>query len=410
MTEEQKVTESEFLSILVLEPKIGFDLLQIKPNYLQDRSNQLLMKAIIEVYKRDGIISIPNLVDYDKSVSVDKIADVICSDYLPIIDTRKYFMSCQVIILNNHKKRIINNLIEKLNNKEITIDEYLKKMSVISEINIKVDSEVISEMEILENISTENTRIELKSFSSLNKMLKLVQNDFLMIGASTGVGKSGLLLNLMNDLMEDYQCIYFNMEMSKSTIYKRIISINSNIPISYVEKPESEYQKELIKKSIDEVVRNKIVVEHKATYLHEIRNVLKLLKNDNKHTIIFLDHVGLIKSTGVKSQYEQMTEVAKQLRQLCLDYDCTIIAACQLNRASYNSEELNLSMLKDSGELENSSSKVILLYRDKEDKKKNENSLNAKMILEIVKNREGQLGKIQCNYDKTKQIFKEEWS
>ena len=187
-----------------------------------------------------------------------------------------------------------------------------------------------------------------------------------MIGASTGTGKSGLMLNLMNDLMNKYQCIYFNMEMSKSTIYKRIISINSEVPVNNIEKPETKYQEEKVNDAIKNISDKKLVIEHKATYLQEIKAVLKTMKNDSKHTILFLDHIGLIKISGYKSPYEQMTEVAKQLRQICLDYDCTIIAACQLNRSSYNSNELNLSMLKDSGELENSSSKVILMYREKD--------------------------------------------
>ena len=62
-------------------------------------------------------------------------------------------------------------------------------------------------------------------------------------------------------------------------------------------------------------------------------------------------------------------------------------------------------MLKDSGELENSASKVILLYRDKDDKKDN---TTVQMFLEIAKNRDGQIGIIKAKYDKTKQIFTEE--
>ena len=61
--------------------------------------------------------------------------------------------------------------------------------------------------------------------------------------------------------------------------------------------------------------------------------------------------------------YERITCVMQRLRHVCLKYDCTIIAACQLNRSSYGAEHLDLSMLKDSGEIENSASKIILLSR-----------------------------------------------
>ena len=61
-------------------------------------------------------------------------------------------------------------------------------------------------------------------------------------------------------------------------------------------------------------------------------------------------------------------------------------------------------MLKDSGELENSARKIILLYRDKESAKED---LNPTMNIDICKNDSGATGKIQMIYHKVKQIFEE---
>ena len=147
------------------------------------------------------------------------------------------------------------------------------------------------------------------------------------------------------------------------------------------------------------------MIEHESMYLEDIENCIKAAKNEeNKHTILFLDHIGLIRIKSSKSIYEQTTDVVKGLRQLCLKYDCTIIAACQLNRSSYNSNEINISMLKDSGEIENSASKIILLYRNKE---YSSDHLEPEMILDICKNRDGMEGQVKCTYFKTKQVFKE---
>ncbi len=410
MNELENTTERDFLNILFYNQDKCFDLIQIKPKYFINPLHKKMLEKMIDVYEKDKVITITNLLEKEDKITCDKIINFFAEDDLPIIEIYKQFISDQVIILNNYKKVVINDLLKKLNQKELTIDDYLRKMSVISEINIKTGTEPISEEELNKNISKSSVLIDLKYFPCLNKLLKLEQGDFLTIGASTGVGKSGLLLNFMNDLMEDYQCIYFNMEMTKSTICRRMVSINSDVPLEFLENPKTEYQKKLIQESIKRITANKVVLEHKATSLEDIRNIIRIAKNDKKHTIIFLDHIGLIKSVGARSQYEQMTEVAKKLRQICLDYDCTIISACQLNRASYNSEDLSISMLKDSGELENSSSKVLLLYRDKEDKERNKDSYLAKMCLEIVKNREGPHGRVIYEYDKTKQIFKEERS
>ncbi|MDY3801730.1 MAG: DnaB-like helicase C-terminal domain-containing protein, partial [Bacilli bacterium] len=64
-----------------------------------------------------------------------------------------------------------------------------------------------------------------------------------------------------------------------------------------------------------------------------------------------------------------------------------------------------LSMLKDSGELENSASKVILLYST--DKNKNVKNTISNMNVDIVKNRDGVTGYVEMKYDKEKQIFEE---
>ncbi len=398
-----ELVEKELLSIMVLRPKIGLDLLQIKSQYLSNKNRSLLFDAILNSYEKHGVVDTSAVVSYKPGLA-DVLVEAVSNEYVPILDVRKQFMICQKTILDNHKKCVIRDLTNKLNAGSITCDAYLEKMAKVSTVEIKDETNILTAQEITDNINNEKIGIKLSKFPKLSEALKLVQGDFLIIGANTGVGKSALLLNLMNNLMNDYQCIYFNMEMSKSTIYKRILSIKSGIPLNNINNPASSHQRDLLNVTLDNISKMKIIVEHKATYLQEIKQIIARHKDDNKHTIIFLDHIGLIKCDK-KNIYEQTTEVAKSLRQFCLDYDCTIIAACQLNRASYNSKELNASMLKDSGELENSSSKVILLYKNKNEKSKDKFVEN--MILDIVKNRDGRIGKIAYTYDKSKQIFEE---
>lgn len=403
------LVEIEFLSILGLNQNV-MKLLQIKPKYLQNPKYQKLMEAMIYSYEKEGVISPGGLYSYKNEAEIMEIyCDVITEENLPVTKEKERFMICQKVILDVYKKKVINDLSEKLRNGNLKSEPYLEKMAKINSISIKDETNILTKEELEKNIDTELIGINLPKFSRLDETLKLVQGDFLIIGASTGVGKSGLLLNLMNTLMNKYQCIYFNMEMSKSTIYKRMIAIRADVPVSHIARPETEYQKELIKKAMQSIIADKPIIEHKSSYIHEIKAILGSNK-DKRHTILFIDHIGLVKISDKKSIYEQTTDIAKQLRQFCLEYDCTIIAASQLNRASYNSENLNLSMLKDSGELENSSSKVILLYKNKEETSKSIYEEN--MILDIVKNRDGMLGQIKCRYDKSKQVFREvqEWN
>ena len=281
----------------------------------------------------------------------------------------------------------------------------MRKMKELDDIELIKGSETISVEELDENINTEKTQIKFINFQRLNNYLNLVQGDFMIIGAMTGQGKSGFMLNLMNDLMDRYQCIYFNMEMSKSTIYKRLISIKANVLIEDVTHPKTDYQKNIIDEAKKKIENARLIIEHKANDIKQIKNILVKHKEKNRHTILFIDHLGLTRADNTKSLYEQATEVAKQLRQMCLEYDCTIVSASQLNRGAYQSERPSLSQLKDSGELENSASKVVLLYKNENNKDKQ--SSVANMNIDIVKNRDGVTGFIEMEYDKAKQIFKE---
>lgn len=392
-------TETQLLGILALHNEM-FEVLQVKSSYLSSKKNQQLLSIMLDSYEKNGVLTPKELLE-NNITFIDEILEIyetqlITSNY------KKEFFTLQKEIIEFYKEDIILKLNNQLKSNTIDYETFVNKINKLQEIQISDVTHSLTKEDLISNITNDKKEIYIKNYSKMNNVLKLVQGDFLIIGATTGVGKSGLLLNLMNGLMDEYQCLYFNMEMSISTIYKRILSIRSDVPLNYLDSP-SNYQQSLIEKASEEIENNNVYVEHKATDIISIKSIIKKLKNPNKHTIIFLDHLGLIK-TDKKSLYEQATEVSKALRQICLDYDCTIIGASQLNRSAYGSEEITLSMLKDSGELENSASKVILMYRDKEETKDNP---QVTMYLEIAKNRDGQLGIIKTKYDKTKQIFKE---
>lgn len=396
--------EDEFLALLLNKNEL-FDITQIRPQYLIVPSNAKIFEYCKECYDEFKVINPVKIVEKHRDINLEKIGRLLNETFYYDSAWKEQLKVAEESIVKFYKEDIVNALNKKLEKKEITYDVFMKKMKELDDIELIKGSTTIDKEELITNINTEMVEIKLNKFNKLNNYLKLVQGDFLIIGATTGAGKSGFMLNLMNDLMNRYQCIYFNMEMSKSTIYKRLISIEANVPIDNLLEPKSEYQKQIIENAIQKIEDSGIIVEHKANDIKQIKNILMKHKDKKRHTVLFIDHLGLTRADNTKTLYEQATEVAKQLRQMCLEYDCTIISASQLNRGAYQSDELSLSMLKDSGELENSASKVILLYRNKEDK--TNITPIIKMNVDIVKNRDGVTGYVEMEYDKTKQVFSE---
>ena len=85
------------------------------------------------------------------------------------------------------------------------------------------------------------------------------------------------------------------------------------------------------------------------------------------------------------------------MRKLSLDYNVTIFALCQLNRK--NQEGLpKLSDLRDSGEVEQSASRVVFLYEEP----------NGDYKIIVAKNRGGMKGDFYIHYQKDTQEMWEE--
>lgn len=396
--------ENEFLALLLNKPEL-FLITQIKYNYLANKNNQKIFKYCKECYDEFGLINLVKILEKHKDLDVDYLVSLMDDVFYFPSAWKEQLKLAEESIIKFFKEDIIKILNDKLKNNQMSYDEFMSKMKELDNITLLENSIELTEKEILDSINEEHAKIYLNKFSKLNNLLKLVQGDFLVIGATTGAGKSGFMINLMADLMSGYQCIYFNMEMSKSTIYKRIVSVIADIKVNDVEKPQTDYQKRIISVALQKIEKAKIIVEHKANDMTGIKATISKMKDKSRHTIVFIDHLGLVKIDGSRSLYEQATEVAKELRQICLEYDCTIISASQLNRGAYSSEEITLNMLKDSGELENSASKVILLYKAKDAKKED---LMQEMVFDIAKNRDGYTGVVNAIYDKAKQIFIED--
>lgn len=395
--------EKEYLALLLNKPEL-FSIAQIKSEYLVDRKNQKIFEYVKECFDEYECINSIKIFEKHKDFDVEYFLELLVNTTYYNSSWKAQLDLAEESIVKFYKEDIIKRLNKRSEEGLCDYDEYVKQIKKLDDIVLTDNSITLTCKEILDGVNEEKSKVNLKRFAVLNKMLNLVQGDFLIIGAKTGVGKSSFMLNLMDDLMTNFQCIYFNMEMSKSTIYKRLISINANIPMEDVTDPKTNYQKERIDNSLKTIENAKLIVEHKASNIKEIKTIVMKKKDKDRHTILFIDHLGLTKADEKKSLYEQATEVAKELRQMCLEYDCTVISASQLNRSAYSSDELSLSMLKDSGELENSASKVILLSRvDIADK-----SSTIDMKISVAKNRDGVCGDVAMKYDKKKQVFEEE--
>lgn len=381
--------QDDLIGMFLVNPKL-LDLTILQPNYF-DKKHRDIFVAIKKSYKENKTIILEDILT-EKDIDVDLV--VACSTSTA---TTALFEQYQEYAVKEYKKKILIATAKKLQINEIDIDEFYKLINEYSSLGTHTSTRLTKEL-LIDSIAKHKKNIKFTRFSILEKKLNLKENDFVILAGSTGVGKSGIAINLMDDLSKNYPCLYFNFEMVENELYQRLISINSKYSQKIIEKYETLPQKNLdiVNEAIENIAARKIDVINHSSTLSKLRSFIMSYKSD-KHFIVFIDHVGLIGMKG-KSSYEKMTEIAKELRKISLDNNCTIIGLCQLNReATKNATQPNLSMLRDSGELEQSASKVVFVWKVEKNGKEN-------YYLVIEKNRSGPKSIIPIEYNKNTQI------
>ena len=385
--------EYELLALIINYPELlERNILKKEYFYGQD---QILFNAILTEYKKHKVLLVENLSKYS-GFNLEYYFQL-QTDNLWNTNKEIKFEELQKGIIDKYKRRRFKEITDAYSgNYEKTIQDLEKLL----EINYQENSYINSE-DVINSLFNEKRQLKL-GYEEFDKDLNLSQNDLLIIGAGSGTGKTAFALNLLLKLCENYQCIYFNMEMSKDILYKRLIAIKTGISLKDLNNAKELSSNDLKKISVASSDLENIILINGSVNTPIVKKNILNIKTD-KHIVVFLDHIGLIKASG-NSLYEKMTNVAKDLRTICLDCNCTIIGLCQLSRVSQKNNEIpKLQDLRDSGEIEQSARKVVLLY-DEEKDSTNENH-NMKMI--IAKNDDGNRVIKDFVFERYTQRFKE---
>ena len=385
--------EYELLALIINYPEL-LERNILKKEYFFGQ-DQILFNAILTEYKKHKVLLVENLSKYS-GFNLEYYFKL-QTDNLWNTNKEIKFEELQKGIIDKYKRRRFKEITDAYSgNYEKTIQDLEKLL----EINYQENSYIKSE-DVINSLFNEKRQLKL-GYEEFDKDLNLSQNDLLIIGAGSGTGKTAFALNLLLKLCENYQCIYFNMEMSKDILYKRLIAIKTGISLKDLNNAKKLSSNDLRKISVASSDLENIILINGSINTPIIKKNILNIKTD-KHIVVFLDHIGLIKASG-NSLYEKMTNVAKDLRTICLDCNCTIIGLCQLSRVSQKNNEIpKLQDLRDSGEIEQSARKVVLLY-DEEKDSTNENH-NMKMI--IAKNDDGNRVIKDFVFERYTQRFKE---
>ena len=392
---EQNTAEYEYLALVINYN----DLLKktiLKKEYFEGK-DKILFDIIKTECDKNGSLTASELIKYN---------NFDCNYFAELLNANLYHSSkelkCKLFekqIIENFKNRQIKKIISMYQGDN---NSFFREIEKIKNLNIE-ENEYIKALDVANTLREKNAQVKL-GFGDLDRNLYISENDFVVLAGGTGTGKTTFALNLLSNLSKEYQCVYFNMEMSKKTLYKRLCSIETGFDINKFNDLSKFEPNELtyLYIKLDEIETRKIILINNSQSIDTIEKTISRIQSDKK-IIVILDHIGLINGVG-NSLYEKMTNIAKKIRGICLDYNCTIFGLCQLSRESQKEErEPKLQDLRDSGEIEQSARKVLLLY-NKDFKK--QNTLKDVDLL-VAKNDDGNCLIKNFKFDTKKQKFTE---
>jgi len=316
--------------------------------------------------------------------------------------------STNIGVYANHIRSCrVKNSIEELkfkieyDNYQQTIDQIQSlegEMSDQSEHSMK--SIVGKTIEYIDNVNEHGTGLS-SGFESLDALTSGFRAGSLnVLAGRPSMGKSTLALNIANHLSNTKNVLFFSLEMSQVQLMMKMVSCDSNIPLTKVEKgslnddEQTNFYKSLAKAGN----KNMNIIDKSGLSVKNIYSTAKKLNSDKKLDIILIDYLQIMKYDKGR-EVSELGNITRELKYLAKDLEIPIILLSQLSRGVEQRENKRpfMSDLRSSGEIEQDADMIMFVYRD--DYYHDDSPDRGQAELIVAKNRMGQIGFVKCDFD-----------
>ena len=374
---DNKDMEVRLIGKLLNNPKDYYDYhSQLSDSIFKDPLNKKIYKVISNHLDKGDKVDMITISSSIKDSLVDiRVAECMSSDYYA------YITGNMVAYLSQEDKKIrLKKLTETMTNR-IDRGDDLFDMLDFMEAEIKSISEIRGSdiPDIKEQLKVLYSDIKRRmesddmvglptGFQSLDKFTGGWQEtDLVVIGGASSMGKTSLgLAFCYNCVKAGIPTAVFSYEMGDTQLLQRLVSLESEVNNRYIMKGSLEG---------DEFTRvNRAIgkLENTCLYVDECKDSsLRYLLNKIRQYVItkdvkffLVDYLQLVKASGA-SREQEVAVVARELKNIAKELNITVVALSQLSRGVERRDGCrpSLSDLRESGEIEQASDIVMLVYR-----------------------------------------------
>ena len=356
-----------------------------------------------------------------KKVSYQTLATV-CADKIDKLELEKILANCvQSIgyadeigeyaadILEDYRAGQYGAFLKQVNGEKISsanISRILRDTnSLIERLQVEDGNEIISSGALAKEyqdkrFTPDRNKYIYLGFPNLDEYVGgLEGGDMAVLAARPGVGKSALSVQLITNFCRKGMRVgYYNLEMPPGQIYDRFICHLSGIELNRIKtatafKPGEEEMFASANKAFADM---KLELINGKNKISDIRYSCRYKKYD----IVIIDYLQLVRAdTQYKSRREEVGEISKSVKQIAMENKIPVIVLSQLNRVNDETKEPSMSDLRESGDIEQDASVIIMLW--------NKNKDRTEKGVKVEKNRQGKTGTGQMNFDGSRMRFTE---
>lgn len=191
-----------------------------------------------------------------------------------------------------------------------------------------------------------------------------------VVGARPGMGKTALSLSIGANMGRAGNPVaMFSMEMPRREVLERLVSMQSRIHLSRIQRPERlhDYDWGRLADGI-EVLRklNFHVSDMGGLNIHQLRAKARTIQRKSGVRLLIVDYLGLMAGSDPKAMRTyQIEEITKGLKALSKELNLPVLLLVQLSReVEKRTDQMPiLSDLRDSGSVEQDADEVIFIHR-----------------------------------------------
>mgnify|MGYP001570712293 CR=1 FL=1 len=230
------------------------------------------------------------------------------------------------------------------------------------------------------------------------------RGDLVMVGGRTSAAKTVLGLNMARGVVErGAGAIVHSFEMSAPRLIKRIFAHYTGIENWKVQRGRlSISEKDMIGNSAKDLRTRKLFIrDQQGTWPQHLAAYETLVRLNPDIELLVVDYIGLIHGIPERERHLQLGVITRDLKNLAHRLNILVVALSQLNRKTTEQERPTLENFRESGSLEQDSDICVLMFAPEYKENKSQGvSRPEKLILDIAKHRDGNVGEIDVCLDR----------